>query len=211
MLIVALSTSAAMRPGIEWPAGPVSDAGALGLPAGTSLRRWSAGFETVLADWLWVRTLVYFGREAARQEQLDIHSMVLLPRYLDQVVELDPQHLSAWRFGAFFLVGSDPTLAERFAREAIRHNPDEWRLWHDLGYLRWRVGRYREAAAAYAEGARLPGSPSWMRSMAATLLARGGERETARQLLLETLAIADDAFTREACRHQLQQLDEGRP
>jgi hypothetical protein len=171
------------------------------------VRRLASGFHPILADWYWIRTLTYFGEQARRQEVLDVRGMPQLAELLQLTVTLDPQHLTAWRFGGFFLSQADLEAGRSFLREGMRENPLEWRLRADLAFLSWRAGRYREAALAWRQAAALPGAPAWIEPMIAITLGQGGERETARTILQRLRESTDDPFVREVCRWQLEQLD----
>jgi tetratricopeptide (TPR) repeat protein len=176
------------------------------LRSGETLKKASAGFDGLLADLYWIRTAQYFGAQLERQratnESIDLSQMRLLEPLLDVTTELDPQHIAAYRFGAFFLQYIEPEKAIRFAERGIRHNPKEWRLYQDLGFVYWRQGRYREAADAYSRGSRIAGAPAWMQVMAASMLARGGDRETARELFRRLCEGNDDPFVKEVCEEQ---------
>lgn len=178
------------------------------LRSGETLKKASVGFDGLLADLYWIRTAQYFGgqleQQRATNEPIDLSRMRLLEPLLEITTELDPQHVAAYRFGAFFLQYIDPEKAIRFAERGIRNNPKEWRLDQDLGFVYWRQGRYREAADAYSRGGRTAGAPAWMQVMAASMLARGGDRETARELFRRLCEGNDDPFIRQVCEEQLK-------
>ena len=178
--------------------------------SGEALKRASLGFDGLMADVYWVRTLLYFGEEFERQrgsnQFFDVSSLKLLQPLLDITVELDPKHIAAYRFGAVFLPDIDADAAIRFVERGIRNNPDEWRLYQDLGFVQWRRNRFREAAEAYARGSVLPGAPGWMRTMPAMMLAKGGDRETARAMFLLLYEESDDPFIKQVCKEQLALL-----
>jgi len=179
--------------------------------SGEALKRASLGFEGLMADIYWIRTLLYFGEEFERQrgsnQYFDVSRLKLLQTLLDITVDLDPNHIAAYHFGAVFLPDIDADAAIRFAERGIRNNPDEWRLYQDLGFVQWRRSRFREAAEAYARGSGLPGAPTWMRTMPALMLAKGGERETARAMFLRLYEESDDPFIKQVCKEQLALLD----
>lgn len=176
-----------------------------GLPSGERLHTLSVGFHGLLADWYWIRTLYYVG---SRWEEAGgaPPAMPLLQPLLEITISLDPRRLSAYRFGAFFLGGTDGAWAERVVRQGIEANPAAWPLYQDLAFLCWRQGRYREAAEAYQSAARLPGAPAWLDPMGAVMLARGGEPEVARQILEQSCQTSRDRFVREVCQYQLSLL-----
>jgi hypothetical protein len=133
------------------------------LSSGRAIKRASLGFGGLLADLYWIRTIQYFGEkleeQKARGEAIDWDRMTLLAPLLEITTELDERHLAAYRFGAFFLPYAAPERAIGLVEHGIRHNPDEWRLYQDLGFIYWRMGRHREASAAYLTGSRLHGAP----------------------------------------------------
>ena len=182
----------------ERPAGPE-----FGLPA----FRLTAGFQAALADWYWIRTLTYFGRQARTQVVLDVSRMPELPGLLWRTVTLDPRHLAAWRFGAFFLSQAETEEGLRFVRAGIRENPREWRLRADLAFICWQAGRHREAALAWQQAAALPGAPAWIEPMAAITLKEGGEIATARAVFRRLIESSTDPFVREVSLLQLERLE----
>lgn len=181
------------------------------IRSGETLKRASLGFTGLMADAYWINTTLYFGEKFQQQrlagEQFDISRLDLLKPMLELVTELDPRHVAAYRFGGFFLQYSNPAEAINFIQQGIRNNPSEWRLYQDLGFALWRLGQFRQAAEAYSRGAELPGSPEWMQPMAATMLAKGGDRETARQLFQRLYEESNDGFVRQVCEEQLQLLN----
>lgn len=216
LMAVALSASAATKDWLDLQPRQVTPADdQMYFTSGETLNRASFGYHAVLADWYWIRTIHYFGSQVeaqrGRHDALDLSEMPWLKDLLAMTVALDPHHVAAYRFGAFFLASSDREYALYFAREGVRENPREWRLYQDLGFLYWRLGRYREAAGAYERGSRISGAPLWMQSMAAVMLARGGERETARAILTQLLESTDDEFIRDVCRRQLEMLMRDQP
>ena len=179
--------------------------------SGEILKRASLGFTGLMADAYWINTTLYFGEKFQQQRdangQFDVSQLDLLKPMLELVTELDPRHVAAYRFGGFFLLYDDPAAAINFLQQGIRNNPNEWRLYQDLGFALWRLGKFHDAAEAYSSGAQLPGAPSWMEPMAATMLAKGGDRETARQLFQQLYEETNDGFVRQVCAEQLQLLN----
>lgn len=177
-----------------------------------ALKRSSLGFTGLFADVYWMRTVLYFGEKLEQQRQigqpLDVRELRLLKPMLEIVTELDPHHVAAYRFGGFFLQYENADYAAGFLERGIRNNSQEWRLYQDLGFVRWRQGRFKEAADAYARGGQLAGAPGWMSPMAATMLAKGGDRETARQLFQRLYEESSDAFVRQVCEEQLRLLQQ---
>ena len=180
------------------------------VPSAEALRRASLGFTGLFADVYWMRTSIYFGAKFDQQRQtgdrFDTGQLHLLKPMLEIVTELDPHHVAAYSFGGFFMPGEDGQDAVRFLERGIRDNPNEWRLYQDLGFARWRQGKFKQAADAYLLGSRIAGAPAWMPTMAATMTAKGGDRETARQIFQRLYEESDDAFVKQVCEEQLRLL-----
>src|ERR1044071_7665822 len=105
---------------------------ALYISSGKTLKRLSLGFDGLVADLYWLRTIQYFGSKAQQvkgarniNDVSDWHLGLLEP-LLNITTELDPHYIAAYRFGALFLPDINPEGAIRFVARAIRDNPDEW-------------------------------------------------------------------------------------
>jgi len=216
LLIAGLSLGAAAQNWLDAePRELLTEEETLYVSSAEALRRASLGFTGLFADVYWIRTTVYFGQNFERQkltnEVFDVRELRLLKPMLALVTELDPRHVTAYRFGGFFLQYENANEAIRFIELGIRNNPAEWRLYQDLGFALWRQGKFKEATDAYLRGGQLPGAPGWMQPMAATMIAKGGDRETARQLFLRLYEESDDAFVRQVCEEQLRLLETESP
>lgn len=175
------------------------------VSSGETLRRFSLGYEGLLADLYWTRAVQYFGRERlagnSRFGQLDV--------LLRTAVSLDPHLLVAYRFGAIFLAENPPSGAGQpeaalaLIRRGIAANPGYWRLWQDLGFIYyWDLKDYKRAAAAFDAGSRQPGAGVWMKTLAASVAAQGGELDTSRLLWTQVLREAgNDTIRRGAVEH----------
>lgn len=176
-------------------------------------RRMSLGFNGLVADWHWLRSLQYVGRKvAAYDKQLTLDDLrpvgvKNLAPLLDRATTLDPQFMAAYEYAAVVLPSIDAGAAVRLTEKGIRENPQEWRLYQHLGYIHWQQGRFREASEAYRAGARLPGAPAWMNAMAAQMEAGGGNRQTARDIYRRMLDEAEDEQIKSLAVKRILQLD----
>jgi tetratricopeptide (TPR) repeat protein len=176
-------------------------------------RRLSLAFNGLAADWYWLRSLQYVGRKVgAYQGAFAIDDMRALNirnlgALLEQSTALDPQFMAAYEFGAVVLPSIDRDAAVRLVERGIRENPQEWRLYHHLGYIHWQAGRFREASAAYEAGASVPGAPAWMHAMAAQMNAQGGSRAVAREMYQRMYEGATDEQVRTLAIVRLAQVD----
>ncbi len=179
------------------------------------------------ADLYWIRAVQYFGghaRAARARERLPFEqppSLALQPPepfdllypLLDITTTLDPRFNIAYRFGAIFLSEhypdgpGRPDLAVTLLEKGLQTAPDKWQYWQDIGFVYyWSLHDYQKASAAFLRGADVPGAPWWMRSLAATMLVRGGDRSTSRLLWQQLLETANNDYARNAARTKLMQL-----
>lgn len=180
------------------------------------------------ADLYWIRAVQYFGGQsriakARLAEPFTPPPMLaaerpvsfdLLYPLLDITTTLDPRFNIAYRFGAIFLseaypVGPGrPDLAVALLEKGVKASPERWQYWEDIGFVYyWNVHDYVKASEAFRRGAEVPGSPWWMRSLAATMLVKGGDRNTSRLLWRQMYDTANNEYAREAALKKLQQLD----
>src|SRR5258708_38484057 len=69
----------------------------------------------------------------------------------------------------------------------IEHNPEQWRLYYNLGFLYYTEFKdYAKAADAFAQGAKLPVHYEFMPILAARMAQHAGEFDTARMLWVTT-------------------------
>lgn len=175
-------------------------------------RRMSLGFGGLAADWYWIRSLQYVGRKSLAAgsdftlDNLGTLGIKNLGPMLEHATTLDPQFLAAYEFGAVVLPSVDIDAAVRLLEKGVRENPGKWRLYHQLGYIHWQAGRYKEAGEAYAAGARVAGAPAWMHAMAAQMEADGGSRATAREMYKRLYEESSDEQVRSLAASRYTQL-----
>lgn len=183
---------------------------ALYINSGQTLKRASLGFDGLLADLYWLRTIQYFGGKSQQMTgDLNVGNvgewkLNLLEPLINITTELDPSYVSAYRFGSLFLPDINPDGAIKLAQRAIADNPQDWRLQQDLGFIFWKLKRFPEASEAYLQGSRLPEAPRWMEQMSAIMRANGGDRATAKQMFLRIYETTDDPTVKKTSLGRLQ-------
>lgn len=180
---------------------------------GAKLKGFSFGAEGLLADWYWFQSLQYIGgkviesKEDLNLEDLSNLNPRLLYPYLDNATDLDSRFMAVYEYGAVVLPAIDLNQAIKFIEKGIRDNPQEWRLYHQLGYIYWRQNDFAKAAEIYAKGAEIAASPPFMKMMAARMKGEGGSREIAREIYEQMAQNSEDKQTREVAELRLLQLD----
>lgn len=182
---------------------------ALYLRSSNVLRRLSLGYTGLLADIYWTRAVQYFGE----QHHSGSGDFRLLAPLLEITTELDPKLLPAYQFGANFLAPQPPNgaglpeSALQLMRYGIEHNPDQWRLYYNLGFLYFTEFKdYSKAADAFAQGAKLPVTSQFMPILAARMAQHAGEFDTARMLWFTTYQSTKEAGIRQNAVEHLRAL-----
>lgn len=212
-LVAVLALQAALRARMSRAQAALDAAGkqsaSLTIPSGARLRRLSLGYDGLVAEIYWTRTIQYFGRQRMARNS----TFPELGPLLRATTELDPHLLAAYRFGSIFLAEKPPMGAGRpqeamqILRRGIVANPGYWRLWEDLGFVQyWDLHDYVAAARTFKTGSERLGAEIWMKTLAATVAAKGGEVRTSQALWAEVYRTADNAQVRKSALAHLQAL-----
>jgi tetratricopeptide (TPR) repeat protein len=175
-----------------------------------ALRHFSLGYTGLMADIYWTRAVQYFGRKAIQRSQ----RFDLLAQLLDMTTALDPHLVVAYEFGSTFLAqeppygAGQPDKAIEFVEQGIRNNPNEWGLYRDLSFIYYFEKRdYSKAGEVMEKGSHVPNAHPFMKIVAASLLQRGGSRETAQILWQSILETSRDSLIRDNALKHLNALD----
>jgi tetratricopeptide (TPR) repeat protein len=179
----------------------------LALRSGTIVKALSLEYAPLMAAMYWTRVVQYFGeKHRLHQTNLD-----LLWPLLDITTTLDPHLMPAYRFGSMFLSDSPPRgegrpdLAVKLLERGIKANPDQWRLYQDLGNVYYFDAKdYSKASQAFAEGSKNPGAFLWMKVMAAKIAGEGESPETSYFLWLQVYQTTTDAQVKKNAEEHLK-------
>lgn len=149
------------------------------------VKRASLGFDGLMACIYWTRTVQYFGHRHHAGEQ----SYNELAPLLEITTTLDPHMLPAYQFGASFLAPDPPTgagqpeRAIRLMEYGIEQNPNEWRLYYDLGFVYYTALKdYKKASEVFERGSHVPNAHPFLKILAARMAENSGDFTTARML-----------------------------
>jgi hypothetical protein len=175
-------------------------------------RRMALSYDALAADVYWFRAVQHYGGDRLTRAAGWRRYELLYP-LLDLATSLDPYFNIAYRFGAIFLSepypggAGRPDQAVALLRKGIAAQPTKWQYYHDAAFVHyWHLRDYGAAAAWFQRAGALPGAPEWLAPVAASMLARGGDRASARFLWHQILA-ADQPWLRRNAERALQQLD----
>jgi hypothetical protein len=164
-----------------------------------ALKRFSLGYEGLMADLYWTRAVQYFGTKHATGDP----NVKLLAPLLEITTTLDPHLVVAYQFGASFLAAQPPNgagmpeRAVQLEEFGIKNNPDDWHLYYNLGFIYYmELKNYSLAAEAFARGSRVPQAHPFLKILAAQMAQHAGEMELARMLWVTTYQSSDDRAIR---------------
>ena len=173
------------------------------------LKRISLGYSGLLADIYWTRAVQYFGYQHYKRSS-DFH---LLAPLLEITTQLDPKLLPAYEFGSNFLSpyppngAGQPDQAIALVEYGIQNNPDNWKLYYELGFIYYtELKDYAGAEKAFERGSKAPNAHQVMAILAARMAQHAGEYETARILWLTTYQNTKDPQIRENAVDHLRAL-----
>ncbi len=179
------------------------------LSSGKLLKLMSLEYAPLAADFYWTRVVQFYGNKHMRGNA----NLELLWPLLDITTTLDANLLPAYRFGAVFLSQHPPTgagrpdLAVQLIERGIKANPDQWRLYEDLGFVYYfDLKDYPKASEAFREGSKNPAALMWMKVMAARIAAEGESYETSAFLWNDIYQTTTDPQIKKNAEQHLQLL-----
>jgi tetratricopeptide (TPR) repeat protein len=197
------------------------------LQSGVALRRLTGAYNALFADVYWIRAIQYYGtakqrfdpkgaRGAAPVDRTPLRAdgYSLLYPLLDITTTLDPRFNIAYRFGSIYLAEPFPRgagrtdLAIALLEKGLAERPDKWQYMEDIGFIHyWFRHDFKDAAEWFGKAGEVPGAPWWLRSLAASTLAQGGDRASSRAMWTEIRQSAEIDWLRTDADRRLRQLD----
>ncbi|MDY6843273.1 MAG: hypothetical protein SVW57_04185 [Thermodesulfobacteriota bacterium] len=139
------------------------------LPYGKYLRFITMGYDQIIADVLWLRSIQYIGDKS--EEKRGYPHLYSL---LDLVTDIDPKFVLAYRVGGVILSVWAGKVEEsnRLLKKGFKHNPDDWRLPFFIGFNNFFYLRnFHDAAYYIGKASIMQGSPPYLTMLASRLYA----------------------------------------
>ena len=173
------------------------------------VKRGSLGFEGLMACIYWTRTVQYFGH----RHFLRSRSYNELAPLLEITTALDPRMIPAYQFGASFLApappngAGEPVRAIELLKYGIQHNPDNWHLYYDMGFVYYtELKDYKRAAQVFEQGSRVPDAHPFLKLLAAQMAEHASDYETARMLWTATYESSKESNIRQNAIEHLRSI-----
>jgi tetratricopeptide (TPR) repeat protein len=172
------------------------------------IKRASLGFDGLVACIYWTRAVQYFGSRFRNGAP----NYNLLAPLLEITTQLDPHLVVAYDFGSTFLASKqygagEPQRAIELMNYGIKNNPDDWRLYYDLGFIYYmELKDYKNAADAFERGSRVPNAHPFVKILAALMAQHAGGYQTSRMLWSATFQTTNDSQVKKNAVEHLRDL-----
>lgn len=146
------------------------------LPTGRYLKAAAMGFDAILADVLYLWSIQYYSNYRIEDRYRYLEHI-----YRDVITELDPRYIDPYLVGALIMTAEarQPEMALRLLDKGIEHNPADWILPFEAGYVCYNEIRDYARAARYFEIAlRSPDVHPAVRRFHAEMYNRAGDPRT---------------------------------
>ena len=175
--------------------------------------RLALSFDALAADVYWIRALQHFGsaRRVTEQEQ-ELRAALPAARHGDGA-RPQVQHRLSLRLdlpGRAETAGAPagPISPSSSWRRACRRRRRNGRYMQDAGFVHfWALRDYKGAAAWFERGSKVPGAAWFLKPLAATTLAQGGQRSASRTLFTAIAESGENDWMRKDALRRLRQLD----
>lgn len=151
----------------------------------------ACGYQGLLADFQFLRILTFFGDRSAQQKPLTTEDWDYFRDSIDVLTDLDPwfydpyvltEGLLTWEAGRF----DDANI---LLMKGAKYRTDDWRLPYYIGFNHFFFLKDHATGSKFImDAAKLPGSPSYLSTLAARLAYYGGKSQTAVLFLKQMLA-----------------------
>lgn len=179
----------------------------------STLKKMSLGFDEVLSDIYWFRSIQYLGSDETKFSNKDSE---LLHNYFDIMTDLDPKFVNAYRFGGSFLAEPIPIGLNDFDKgtdlydKGRLNNPKHFRLPYEEAFLYYLYSNdYSKAADLFEEASEKVSTDfrkASLKGMAATARLRGGDRELSKKIWEEIYETTQNEGRKEFALQNLREL-----
>jgi len=175
------------------------------LPASGYLKAVSLGYDSMLADLIWLKVVQVMGEDVVPRDNAKwiYHSV-------DVATDLDPKFDYMYQAGGIYLasVMKEYDLGGRLLRKGFDNNPTVWQLpfYTGVNYF-LNQGEYKRAAYYMGRAAELPGRPPFVPLLATRLYAEAGDPTYALELVGHILDATEDEKVKSALRQRMKELE----
>lgn len=173
------------------------------LPESDAIEPYLLGFSSTFANYLWIRTTLYFGSHYASDRDFS-----WLIQMVDMVTELNPYFYPAYEFAGLLIPEhcNNPDAARAILARGITYLGDRrWKLYFYMGMVYYlHYGDKKSAADYFAMGAQLP-SPHQHKlvRLATSFYRQSGAEHDAREFLRIVQEAVEDPMVKRVVAERL--------
>lgn len=174
------------------------------LPSGKFMEQASLGYKQIVADLIWFQAVQYYG--GYRKEE---HDLTYFEGLIDLVTDLDPHFVFPYVFGAVVMSQDMESFDSgmHLLKKGMRHNPTNWDLPFEVGFLYFIDARNHDMAARYFDlASRMPGAPDVTRRFAAFVYSRAGHKSLSIRMWEELKETTEEPYMRDLADRYLEKL-----
>ena len=174
------------------------------LPSGPYVKTAVIGYDEFVADILWIKAVLYFGKHVGTDRDFK-----WLYNMLDIITTLDPQYEIAYYFGGIVLAWEEDNieLSNKILKKGMENIPQYWFFPFHLGFNYFFSLDQPEIGAGYlAIASKLPNCPAYLSSLVGKLYAGSGKQEIALQFFVEGYAEAKRESIKKIYFKQLKEV-----
>jgi hypothetical protein len=175
------------------------------LPRSEIMKPLLLGFSSTYADFLWIRTNLYFGGH-----YLTNRDYPYLVHMVDMVTRLNPHYLPAYEFAGLIVpeLCHNPDAARIILERGLGEwGPRSWKLPFYLGWIYFKYDNDPETAGRYlALAAQSPHVPHFIIGLAATMFRNAGKPQLGTDYLVALYHATQNPGVRKVIIDKLKQL-----
>jgi tetratricopeptide (TPR) repeat protein len=170
----------------------------------------SLGNSGLYADFLFLKVLNFVGHHILWQQSLNQEDWRYIEQSIDTITDLDPNFLDPYFFaeGFFTWEVGKYDLANRILLKAVDHLRDDWQFPYFVGFNYYYFLKDYEKGAEYMmQAAKIPGSPSFVATLAPRLAYYGGDAAEGIAFLRDFLAVVKNPALEAALKKSITVLE----
>ncbi len=169
------------------------------LPKGEYVKIIAMGFDSFMADLLWIRAIQYFGGHFMFDSKFPV-----IDRLLEVITTLEPTFQEVYTFGAMVLHDEMHQREKAIALldRGIENNPNSWHIAYDKGFLwfeelrsskdtTFQVMAAQKAMEAYSLATTKPDCPDFVGRIVIQMKYEAGWKDLAREMWRQKLEEAE--------------------
>jgi len=174
------------------------------LPSGKYLKYLTLGYNQVVADLLWIKTVSYFGSHFMTDQQYPwlFHMLTL-------IIDLDPKFDFPYYFGGVVLSleASQAENANKILEKGIDAFPNQWMYPFYIGFNHYyHLGDPMTAAPFIERASKLPGAPQFTKTLAGTLYEQSGDLNAGLEFYRKVYENTSDEIVRKKIEERIKTI-----